>query len=422
MEDNPRERPSENNTFNNELQAEEVSNLENWREKLFEPIFALNNSTKKFLDFYEMLHKKVTNEQFSERLGLPADKIAIMLFGGSEDPNGFAKFMYNVFGLYAGNIDSFNESLACQQDFYKNNSIKVGIKDKSPMIVYIKELNEKTTRLCDKLRNKGMPPNRGYLELTGEEFNALLPSEMDNKQSGIELLVREQTPNEITNLILNEYVRFLFTLNLSTIEELSTKYFSAKDNNLRKFLELFGFSFVDKEFNKIEASPKAMIAFEPCSDYIDYNKKEKRPTSVIENLMELWEVLNRPNKELRLTQYKIGVNGNIDFEREVLAAISCAIDSYEPSRDLYLAFNKNDRLISISNKWFGYRGDYGRKTELKNRSVTKEQTIELLKTFAKIGFVSDICKTTEKEIVEIKITLPNTHYAEALCDVINGKN
>jgi len=189
----------ENNSLREWARKIKIWELKSWDIFLKDyivPFYRVTYILMKFYDFFksEKIIGKVSLADIDDEI--LRNKIRVAIYGGAENPEtSFAKFMYDLFGLCAENVHSFEESIKMYEKL--GDGIKVSINSNSWIYkIDIKGLKDTTFNIIQyisnnlglRLKDLGIPEDYPYDPVKDIEPESLLPLPGGNPEKLISLI------------------------------------------------------------------------------------------------------------------------------------------------------------------------------------------------------------------------------------------
>jgi len=183
------------------------------------------------------------------------NKIRVAIYGGAENPEtSFAKFMYDLFGLCAENVHSFEESIKMYENY--GDGIKVSINSNSWIykinIEGLKDITFNIIRYISnnlglRLKDLGIPEDYPYDPVKDLEPESLLPSPGENPEKLLSLINEFVQRSINLSFFVNPFTTFILysrAIPLSVLRDfLDCDIEKIKD--LANFLGLQAYSMID---------------------------------------------------------------------------------------------------------------------------------------------------------------------------------
>jgi|GEM_PF-924752 len=209
------------------------------------------------------------------------NKIRVAIYGGAENPEtSFAKFMYDLFGLCAENVHSFEESIKMYENH--GDGIRVSINQNSWIYkINIKALKDRTFNIIQYISNNlglrledlGIPEDYPYDPIKDMVPESLLPLPGENPEKLISLINEFVQMSINLSFFVNPYTTFILysrAIPLSVLRDFLDCDIE-KIKNLANFLGLKAYSMIDNsEINLPTKSPEKVFLLYTCN-YTSYS-------------------------------------------------------------------------------------------------------------------------------------------------------
>ena len=222
------------------------------------------------------------------------NKIRVAIYGGAENPEtSFAKFMYDLFGLCAENVHSFEESIKMYENH--GDGIRVSINQNSWIYkINIKALKDRTFNIIQYISNNlglrledlGIPEDYPYDPIKDMVPEYLLPLPGENPEKLISL-VNEFVQRSINlSFFVNPFTTFILysrAIPLSVLRDFLDCDIE-KIKNLANFLGLKAYSMIDTSEITLPTKSLEKVFLVYKRDYTPYS-------SLFQNIIKLQEFL-----------------------------------------------------------------------------------------------------------------------------------
>jgi len=288
----------ENKSLREWAKENKIWELKSWEIFLKDYILPFYRQTYILKKFYDFLNSPeiIGKSSLADIDKIPKEKIRVAIYGGAENPEtSFAKFMYDLFGLCAENVNSFEESIKMYENY--GDTIKVSINQNSWIYkIKINDLKDTTFNIIQniinnldlKLKDLGIPEDYLYDPVKDIEPESLLPLPGENPEKLISLINEFVQRSINLSFFVNPFTTFILysrAIPLSVLRDfLDCDIEKIKD--LANFLGLQAYSMIDN--SEITLPTKS-----PEKVFLVY-KRDYRPYSysvLSHNIIKLQEFL-----------------------------------------------------------------------------------------------------------------------------------
>jgi len=247
----------ENNSLREWARKNKICELKSWEIFLNDYIVPFYRQTYILMKFYDFLNSPEIKGKSSlaDIDKIPKEKIKAAIYGGAENPEtSFAKFMFDIFGLCAENVHSFEESIKMYENY--GDKIKVSINQNSWIYkINIYELKNTTfdiiryisDKLGSRLKDLGIPEDYLYDPVKDIEPESLLPLPGENPEKLISLINEFVQRSINLSFFVNPFTTFILysrAIPLSVLRDFLDCDIE-KIKNLANFLGLQAYSMID---------------------------------------------------------------------------------------------------------------------------------------------------------------------------------
>ena len=287
----------ENNSLREWARKNKIWEIKSWEIFLKDYIVPFYRQTYILMKFYNFLNSPeiIGKSSLADIDKIPKEKIKAAIYGGAENPEtSFAKFMFDIFGLCAENVHSFEESIKMYEKY--EDKIKVSINPNSWIYkINIYELKNTTFDIIQYISNKlglrlkdlGIPEDYpyDYDPVKDIEPESLLPLPGENPTKLISLINEFVQRSINLSFFVNPFTTFILysrAIPLSVLRDfLDCDIEKIKD--LANFLGLKAYSMIDNsEINLPTKSPEKVFLLYTCN---------YPPSFLSQNIIKLQEFL-----------------------------------------------------------------------------------------------------------------------------------